>query len=81
MFSTKYVPPAFDLSLGRWNEQQEERFFGLHRDLDAGTVAQLLGGTVVWQERRGSQTAAVLRFAHPELVYASGPHHGFYNAE
>ena len=80
VFSTKYVPPGTSLSLGRWNEQQEARFFGLHRDLDAAAVAQLLGGSVVWQERRGSQTAAVLRFAHPELAWASAAHLDFYNA-
>ncbi len=79
VFSTKYVPPGAALGLGRWNEQQETRFFGLHRDLDAAAVAQLLGGTVVWQERRGSQTAAVLRFEHPELAQASHP--DFYNAD
>ena len=85
VFSTKYVPPGAAFGLGRWlsvnpwDEQQEVRFFGLHRDLDAASVAQLLGGTVIWQERRGSQSAAVLRFAHPELARASHP--DFYNAD
>ncbi len=82
VFSTKYVPPpGTSLGLGRWNEQQETRFFGLHHDLDAAAVAQLLGGSVVWQERRGSQMAAVLRFAHPELARVLDPHPDFYNAE
>ncbi|WP_233581051.1 glycosyltransferase family 39 protein [Acidipila sp. EB88] len=68
VFSTKYAPPGLSLSLGRWGEQQEERYFALHHDLDAQSVAQLLGGSVVWQQHRGGLWASVLRFDHPQLT-------------
>ena len=67
VFSTKYEPGGL-LSLGRWNRQQDERYFDLHHDLSPRAVAALLGGTVVWREQRGGQWAAVLRFAHPQLA-------------
>ncbi len=66
VFSTKYEPTGFSLpALGR---QAEERWFDLHHDLSPGAVARLLGGTVVWQERRGSMGAAVLVFQHAQLA-------------
>ena len=71
VFSTKYDPPGLLLRLGRWNERQEERYFDFHHDLSASAVAALLGGAVVWQEQRGGEWAAVLRFQHPELARAT----------
>ena len=60
VFSTKYEPPG--ASLPPWDGQAEERYFDLHHDLTAEAVAALLGGRVVWRERRGGEWAAVLRF-------------------
>ena len=70
VFSTKYQPASTRFSFGHWGEQQEERFFDLHHDLSAGAAAALLGGSVLWQERRGAQWAAVLRMDHPQLAQA-----------
>ncbi len=69
VFSTKYEPAQLPFALGRWNEREDERWFDLHHDLDADTVARMLGGTVVWHAERGGQWAAVLRFQHPQLAY------------
>ncbi len=75
VFSTKYEPPG--VSLGRWagqaEERAEERYFNLHHDLSAAVVAELLGGTVVWQERRAGQWAAVLHMDHPQLAQTFSP--------
>lgn len=73
VFSTKYDPPGLPFRFGRWNEEQEERYFDFHHDLSAAAVASLLGGTVVWQEHRGGLWAAVLRFNHPQLARVAGP--------
>ena len=71
VFSTKYESPG--PRLRSWDGGAEERYFDLHHDLSAGAVAGLLGGEVVWQERRGGEWAAVLRFHHARLAHASGP--------
>ncbi|MGB6871892.1 MAG: glycosyltransferase family 39 protein [Acidobacteriaceae bacterium] len=62
VFSTKYDPPHLLLSLGRKNEQLDERYFDFHRDLPPGLIARILGGNVVWREEHKGQWAAVLRF-------------------
>ncbi len=71
VFSTKYEPQGSRLRLPQWGERAEARYFDLHQDLSPAAVAQLLGGSVVWQERRGAQWAAVLRMDHPQLAQAS----------
>ena len=75
VFSTKYDPPGLPFRLGRWNRRAEERYFDFHHDLSAEQVALMLDGVIVWQRRLGSQWAAVLRFAHPQLAEntAAGP--------
>ncbi len=70
VFSTKYEPPG-RLLFRAWDEGLEERYFDLHHDLSATAVAFLLRGQVVWQERRGGQWAAVLRFEHGQLARIS----------
>ncbi|MGB7189110.1 MAG: glycosyltransferase family 39 protein [Acidobacteriaceae bacterium] len=62
IFSTKYDPPRWTLSLGRINQRLDARYFGFHRDLDPALIARLLGGRIVWSEQRGGQWAAVLHF-------------------
>lgn len=66
VFSTKYDPPHLPFSLGRRNEALDRRYFDFHHDLSAGAIAQLLGGTVVWQGERRGQWAAVLHFDRPQ---------------
>jgi 4-amino-4-deoxy-L-arabinose transferase-like glycosyltransferase len=68
VFSTKYVPPGFALHWGPWGQSEEQRYFGLYRELDPEVLAELMHGRVVWEQHRGAQTAAVLRFEHPALA-------------
>ncbi len=75
LFSTKYEPSAsIDRWLGPWGaakQRLDERYFGLHHDLSPQAVATLLGGTIVWEEQRRGQWAAVVHFDRPQL--ARGP--------
>jgi 4-amino-4-deoxy-L-arabinose transferase-like glycosyltransferase len=71
VFSTKYVPPGLALHWGSWGQREEQRYFGLYRDLSPEVVARLMHGRVVWEQRRGGQTAAVLRFEHPVFARLS----------
>ncbi len=72
VFSTKYDPPGRMLEwsgwLGRKNQALDERYFAFHQDLPPETIARLLGGEVVWHERRHGQWAAVLHFSRPQLA-------------
>ena len=70
IFSTKYDPPRWTLSLGRINQRLDARYFGFHRDLNPVLIARLLGGRVVWSEQRHGQWAAVLHFDRPAAVEA-----------
>jgi len=70
IFSTKYNPPRWTLSLGRINQRLDARYFGFHRDLDPALITRLLGGRVVWSEQRRGQWAAVLHFDRPAAVEA-----------
>jgi hypothetical protein len=60
VFSTKYQPqPAmFD----RWRKWQEwkSRYFGYHVDLTPEVAASVLGGSVVYLERRRGQWVGVI---------------------
>ncbi len=68
LFSTKYDPPGLVMQMGRQKRALDERFFGFHQDLPPEAVARLLGGTVVWQQQRRGQWAAVLHFDRPQLA-------------
>jgi hypothetical protein len=60
IFSTKYEPgPA---RWDRWRTwiEWKTRFFGFHRDLPPAAVAQILGGRIVFSERRQGQWIAVI---------------------
>ena len=59
VFSTKYEPPR-RLSVPRFWQRAQERWFGYHRDAQPLEAAQILGGRVVWEERRTGQWAAVI---------------------
>lgn len=60
VFSTKYQPPR--LWFERWHLWQEwkMRFFGYHRDVPPEAAAQLLGGQLVYSERRDGQWVGVI---------------------
>jgi hypothetical protein len=40
----------------------EERFFGLHHDLDPEQIAQQLGGTLVWKKEDQGEWVGLIRF-------------------
>ena len=60
VFSTKYQAPRslFD----RWHRWQEwkTRYFGYHIDLTPEVAASILGGTLVFVERRRGQWVGVI---------------------
>ncbi len=60
VFSTKYQPlhPLF----ANWDAWQriKEKFFGYHRDLLPEDIAQRLGGTIAYQQKRNGQWVAVI---------------------
>ena len=49
VFSTKAEPARPLLSLGSRSAAMDERYFGLHHDLQPEAIARQLGGTVVWK--------------------------------
>ena len=61
VFSTKYDPPNNGLG-GSGDRRNDQRFYDYHSDLLPFEIARALGGTVVWQEERKGQWAAVLAF-------------------
>ncbi|MGA9392206.1 MAG: glycosyltransferase [Candidatus Sulfotelmatobacter sp.] len=66
IFSTKYEPgPA---RWDRWRTWTEWKtlFFGFHRDLPALVAAQILGGHIVFSERRKGQWIAVIEVDQEE---------------
>lgn len=66
LFSTKYEPPYNLLSaLPGW-ERLQERFFGYHHDLPPEIAARILGGRIVFHERRGGQWIALIEIERPE---------------
>jgi hypothetical protein len=60
LFSTKYEP-AYNLlrAVPGW-EGVQARYFGYHWDLPPGDAAQVLGGEIVCQNRRGGQWVAIV---------------------
>ena len=66
VFSTKYEPARPLLRGWRAWEKLKTRFFGFHHDLPPEIAAQLLGGRVVFTEKRSGQWVAVIEL---ERVY------------
>ena len=58
LFSTKEEPQT--LLTFAWWERWQSRFFDYHRDVPPAEAAQLLGGQIVFQQRRGAQWVAVV---------------------
>lgn len=75
IFSTKYDPPRLPFLFGRHSEAWDEKYFDFHRDLQPGTIARVLGGTIAWRAERKGQWAAVLRFSP-----SPGPREAFQRA-
>ncbi len=70
VFSTKYDPDLLPFRLGRMGARLDKRYFDYHRDLPPALIARFLGGTVIWQESRKSEWAAVLSFDRAPASYA-----------
>ncbi|MGA7159258.1 MAG: glycosyltransferase family 39 protein [Acidobacteriaceae bacterium] len=68
VFTTHFVAPEFRRYLLSHPNSRQGREFAATRDLSPKEIAALLGGTVVWQDSRGGEWAAVLRF---DRVYAA----------
>ncbi len=61
VFSTKYDPPPGGLDMSGRSRRSDSLYYDYHRDLRPREIAQVLGGTVVWQEEHKGEWAALLR--------------------
>lgn len=63
VFSTKAEPARPLLSLGSRSAAMDERYFGLHHDLQPDVIAHRLGGSLVWESSDGQgQWIGLIRF-------------------
>jgi len=73
VFSTKYEPtsPLMD----RWKmwTNLKRRFFGYHRDVPPAVAARILGGHIVFSEKRKGQWVAVIEMERSEILNAKIP--------
>jgi 4-amino-4-deoxy-L-arabinose transferase-like glycosyltransferase len=60
VFSTKYEPPHPWFERWRLWQDWKTRFFGYHRDVPPQAAAQILGGQLVYSERRAGQWVGVI---------------------
>jgi 4-amino-4-deoxy-L-arabinose transferase-like glycosyltransferase len=60
VFSTKYEPPHPWLEHWQLWQRWKTRFFGYHRDVPPAAAAQILGGQLVYSERRAGQWVGVV---------------------
>ena len=67
MFSTKYEPPR-PLWMPRFWRHAQRRFFGYHIDLQPFEAAQILGGRVIYDQRRTGQWVAVIELPEVRLA-------------
>jgi hypothetical protein len=72
VFSTKYDPDSpFERLSG---EALDERYFGLHHDLQPEVIAHQLGGDLVWRRDDDGMWIALIHFNHPvEALLELGP--------
>jgi hypothetical protein len=62
VFSTKADPASPIFTLGQASKAMDERYFGLHHDLQPEEIARQLGGTLVWKQQDHGQWIALIRF-------------------
>ncbi|MGH9511318.1 MAG: ArnT family glycosyltransferase [Terriglobales bacterium] len=60
VFSTKYEPPHSPFDRLRFWHEWKTRFFGYHRDAPPTVASQLLGGRLVYLDRRDGQWVSVI---------------------
>ncbi len=70
VFSTKYEPGPARWDRWRTWTEWKTRFFGFHRDLPPAAAAQILGGHIVFSERRKGQWIAVIEMDRGEMQNA-----------
>lgn len=70
VFSTKYDPPPL-VNVWPFNQRMDERYFGLHHDLQPAAIARRLGGKVVWRMDEAGMWIAVIGFNRPAMVQAN----------
>ncbi len=66
VFTTHFVTPMFRRYLLNHPNTWRGRAFATDRDLTPVEIATMLGGQIVWQDERGGEWAAVLRFQRSE---------------
>ena len=62
VFTLRYTPPALQQYLLRHPDTRRGRKFAAQRDLSPREIASMLGGSIVWEDNRDGEWAAVLRF-------------------
>lgn len=62
VFTTHFDTPSFRNYLMSHPHSRRGREFAATRDLTPNEIASILGGTIVWQDDRNGEWAAVLRF-------------------
>jgi hypothetical protein len=62
VFSTKYDPHSPLFTLGSKSKAMDERYFGLHEDLQPEEIALKLHGDLVWKQQEKGQWIALIRF-------------------
>ena len=60
VFSTKYEPPHSLFDQWRIWQEWKTRFFGYHRDVPPTAAAEILGGRLVYEDRRDGQWVGVI---------------------
>jgi len=73
LFSTKPEPGASLLDRWGWWERVSSRYFGFHRDLPPSAAARMLGGQIVWQERKGNEWIAIVSFERVQNARDQAP--------
>jgi hypothetical protein len=61
-FSTKADPVSPVFTLGQASRAMDERYFGLHHDLQPDEIARQLGGILIWKREDHGQWIALIRF-------------------
>jgi hypothetical protein len=69
VFSTKYIPahPWFEHWI-QWQQWKAE-FFGYHRDVPPAAAAQILGGDLVYADKRDGQWVGVIEMERLENAH------------
>jgi hypothetical protein len=73
IFTTHYLVPSFRRFLVTHPNSWRGRRYGPQLDLRPSEVARLLGGSIVWQEDRNGEWAAIIRFNRSYVAQELNP--------